>query len=211
MYLVRTPQYIQNIFTDFTWRFSSKSKKLYLTFDDGPIPETTLQILKVLRRYNALATFFCVGENIRKHPDLFNKIIDDGHSVGSHTYNHISGWTTRKENYVKNVKKGADISYSSLFRPPYGRIRPSQVKEIKKKYQIIMWDVLSGDFDENVDPETCFNNVLENTEAGSIIVFHDSIKAKAKVDYALPLVLEHYANQGFTFEKIETEKLLKFR
>ncbi len=204
MYLVKTPQYIQNLFPDLTWRFSSKNKVIYLTFDDGPIPETTPQILSILRRYNARATFFCVGDNIRKHPRLFDKIKKEGHTIGSHTFNHLSGWSTSNNDYFSNVQKGAVLAKSQLFRPPYGRIKPSQAKTLLKDYKIVMWDVLSGDFDECIDKKKCYDNVIKSAKKGSIIVFHDSIKAKEKVIYVLPKILDYYSTLGFTFPGIKT-------
>ena len=203
MYFIKTPKYIQQLFPGFTWSYSLKNKVIYLTFDDGPIPESTPGILDVLRRYNARATFFCVGDNIQKHPTLFRQIIKEGHAIGSHTHNHLSGWTSSSERYVENVHKAAELAQSELFRPPYGRIRPKQAKILSKDYQIVMWDVLSGDFDEAINEEMCFNNVINNATDGSIIVFHDSIKTKNKVDIVLPKVLEYYLSRGFTFNAIE--------
>ncbi len=202
MYLTRTPKYLQSMFPNVVWQKKEDQKVIYLTFDDGPIPESTPFILETLRRYNAKATFFCVGDNIEKYGFLHARIVKEGHSVGSHTFNHLSGWTTRNISYYKNVKKAADLTDSKLFRPPYGRITPKQIRFLAKYYDIIMWDVLSADFDSSIDPETCYKNVIKNGEKGSIIVFHDSLKAIGTVKTVLPKVLEYYTDKGFRFKGI---------
>ncbi|MFC7357882.1 polysaccharide deacetylase family protein [Jejudonia soesokkakensis] len=172
------------------WAFSRSEPKIYLTFDDGPIPEVTPWVLDLLKEYNAKATFFCIGENVQKHPEIYNRIIAEGHSVGNHTFHHLNGWKTNTSTYIEDVSKAAEYIDSKLFRPPYGRITSNQAKQLKKKgYRIIMWDVLSYDFEASVSEEKCLHNVLNNIENGSIVVFHDSVKAEKNLRYVLPKVL----------------------
>ena len=205
MYLTRTPNFIQNLFPNFTWRVPTDKKVAYLTFDDGPIPEITPWVLDQLDLFDAKATFFCVGENISKHPDVFDMVLERGHQVGNHTYNHLSGWSSDNLDYYHNVRKCAQLVKSPLFRPPYGRLKPHQVQFLQRHYQIIMWDVLSGDFDPGTTLEQCYENVMSKVRNGSIIVFHDSIKAKEKMQYTLPLVLEELSSRGYTFEFIHAD------
>ena len=202
MYLVKTPKLIQSIFPNFIWKMPTSERILYLTFDDGPIPEVTPWVLDQLHAYNAKGTFFAVGDNIKKHPQIFRSVIDKGHAVGSHTYNHLSGWATDNLPYFLNVKKAATLTGTNVFRPPYGRLKPSQMTFLTRHYQIIMWDVLSGDFDQKISKEQCLDNVLLSAGHGSIIVFHDSLKSQAKLKYVLPKVLQHYSQLGYSFEAI---------
>ena len=202
MYLVKTPRFIQNLFPNFTWEIPTNSKEIFLTFDDGPIPEVTPWVLDLLAQYDAKATFFCVGENVKKYPEIFNMVKDAGHSVGNHTFNHLNGWASENIPYFHNIRHCAHLVNSSLFRPPYGRLRPKQIQFLQRHYRIIMWDVLSGDFDPNISETQCYNNVIKYSRPGSIIVFHDSLKAEQKLKYVLPKVLEHYATQGYRFEKL---------
>lgn len=202
MYLIKTPKFIQNLFPNFTWRIPTQDKILYLTFDDGPIPEVTPWVLEQLAQYNAKATFFCVGDNVQKHPAVFKQVIEAGHSVGNHTHNHLNGWTSDNIPYFHNVRHCAHLVDSLLFRPPYGRLRPKQAQFLQRHYRIIMWDVLSGDFDPKLSNEQCFDNVIQHSKNGSIIVFHDSLKAKDKLEYVLPKVLEHFHALGYKFEKL---------
>ena len=178
---------------------ASGERELFLTFDDGPIPEVTPWVLDTLRQYNARATFFCVGDNVRKYPEIFDMVVDAGHTVGNHTHNHLSGWSTENITYFHNIRHCARRVQSALFRPPYGKLKPSQVQFLQRHYRIVMWDVLSGDFDKTIKPEAVYQNVIQNASPGSIIVFHDSLKAKANLEYALPRVLEHFAELGYTF------------
>jgi len=208
MYLVKTPQFIQNLFPNFTWRIPTQDKELFLTFDDGPIPEVTPWVLDQLRTFQAKATFFCVGDNIRKHQDVFQQVKADGHSVGNHTYNHLNGWASDNIPYFHNVRHAATLTDSVLFRPPYGRLKPKQAQFLQRHYRIVMWDVLSGDFDPNITDEQCLNNVINNAAEGSIIVFHDSLKAKDKLEYVLPRVLKHFSEQGYTFQALQEQSML---
>jgi peptidoglycan/xylan/chitin deacetylase (PgdA/CDA1 family) len=205
MFIVRPPAIITKFLFNLTWRIPSTDKTIYLTFDDGPIPETTPKILEILDQYNAKATFFCVGENVEKNPDLFMEIKNKRHSVGNHTFNHLKGWATPNFVYFRNVERADALIHSSLFRAPYGKISTTQRATLSKKYNIIMWDVLSGDYDSRISPQQCLQNVLKYTRKGSVIVFHDSIKAKKNMLFALPKVLEHFTALGYKFKAITTE------
>lgn len=201
-YIVKIPWIIRKIAPSLVYRIPNDNKTVFLTFDDGPIPETTPEILEILKDYNAKATFFCVGKNVEKHPDLFSLIKKKGHSVGSHSFTHKDGWKTKNIDYFKDIKQAHNLIKTKLFRPPYGRIRPSQIKYLKKRYKIVMWDVLSGDFDQNTSMEKCVSNVVNNIASGSIIVFHDNLKSKDKVLKVLPEVLKILTREGYKFEKI---------
>ncbi len=211
-YLTRTPTFFDQLFSNYRWRFKTIKKEIYLTFDDGPIPEVTEFVLDELKKVNAKATFFCIGENVEKNSTIFNRIITEKHAVGNHTYNHLNGWKTQTKNYLTNVSK-AERTFQlynfptfqpKLFRPPYGKIKRSQAKAIQRKgYKIIMWDVLSADFDATISKEQCLQNVLKNTKNGSIIVFHDSIKARKNLVFTLPKVLRYFSEKGYVFKAIE--------
>ncbi|UZR92836.1 polysaccharide deacetylase family protein [Chondrinema litorale] len=196
------------LYPTLTWSRYNKDKTIYLTFDDGPIPEMTPEILDLLKTYNAKATFFCVGDNIQKHPEIYQRILKEKHSTGNHTFNHLNGWNTPDTNYFENVnlcnsiidKYAVKDNCSKLLRPPYGRIKQSQIKQLKAKYEIIMWDVLTGDFAASISPESCLNKAIKYTESGSIVVFHDNLKAKKNLDYALPRYLEHFTQAGYSFK-----------
>jgi peptidoglycan-N-acetylglucosamine deacetylase len=188
--------------------------KIYLTFDDGPTPEITEWVLLELKKHQAKATFFCIGKNIKNHNDIFMKTIAEGHSIGNHTYNHLNGWKTATEDYldnidsckseIKNLNSEICNLQPSLFRPPYGKIKKAQSKKLRKLgSKIIMWDVLSADFDQSISPEKCLENVLQNVQSGSIIVFHDSVKAFKNLEYTLPRSLEILKQRGFVFEVIK--------
>lgn len=208
-YLVKTPKLLKFLFKNRVWSFSKKEKNLYLTFDDGPTPEITEWILNQLQKYSAKATFFCIGKNIDEHHEVYNKIIKNNHSIGNHTYSHLNDSKTETQVYIDNIEK-AEITihknkqqFLKLFRPPYGRLKYSQSKRIRKQgYRIIMWDVLSADFDTSVSKEKCLENVIRNTENGSIILFHDSNKASGKLQFVLPKILEYYSQKGFEFKNI---------
>ncbi|ERJ61279.1 polysaccharide deacetylase family protein [Sphingobacterium paucimobilis] len=202
MYFVNAPFFLRWMYPSVTWNRSRLDKKIYLTFDDGPIPEITPWILDVLKEYQIKATFFCVGANIVKHPDIFQRLLQEGHRIGNHTYNHLKGWDTPDDSYIENVRLCQTHTQSNLFRPPYARAKKSQINRLKKEFELIYWDVLSGDFDLSLSPEKCYNNVLKHTKNGSIIVFHDNLKAIPRVKYALPKVIEHFLKKGFTFETL---------
>ena len=233
MYLVKTPFILKKLYpSSLLWNKPRNQRVIFLTFDDGPIPIVTPWVLKTLKNFNAKATFFCIGENIRKHSEIFEQIKTDGHAIGNHTYNHLKGWKTDNETYLENFKQCQELTQTNLFRPPYGRIKRSQIdllenqvlrienQDISIKYQdneveseinhkskiknlkIIMWDVLSGDFDIKLSSEKCLKNVLKHTQNGSIVVFHDSLKAWDRLEYTLPKALEQWTKQGYTFETL---------
>ena len=189
------------------WSIDTKEKKLYLTFDDGPHPQATPFVLNELKKHNAKATFFCIGKNVVANPKIYQQILNDGHSVGNHTFNHLNGWKTKNEIYLKDVALATDHIDSNLFRPPYGRIKSFQAKNLQpvlngKKPTIVMWDVLSADFDISVSPQKCLENVVLRSKPGSIIVFHDSEKAFPRLEYALPRMLKHFSEKGFIFSQL---------
>ena len=201
IYFSKTPKILPYLFKDLTWRVNTKEKVLFLTFDDGPTPEITFWVLDLLEQYNAKATFFCVGDNVVKHPAIYKQIKEKGHVIGNHTFNHLNGWRVKGRNYVQNVALCAENVDSKLFRPPYGKLTFNQIKQLNhRQYKIIMWDVISGDFDITISKEKCYNNVLKNTENGSIIVFHDSEKAAPNMEYALENTLAHFSRLGYKFK-----------
>ena len=206
MYIPYSPFWLQWFYPSLLWHKSREEKSIYLTFDDGPIPVVTPFVLNSLKTFNAKATFFCIGDNVTKHPEIYQQILADGHSVGNHTHNHLKGWDTNNEVYLDNVARCAELVKSNLFRPPYGRAKKSQFSSLSKgvppdntQYSTIMWDVLSGDFDSGISREKCLENVISHTKNGSIIVFHDSLKAFPHLEYALPMALEHFTARGFRF------------
>jgi peptidoglycan/xylan/chitin deacetylase (PgdA/CDA1 family) len=216
---VKTNYFVKKIFPNYVWNIPNNENKVFLTFDDGPIPEITEWTLEQLKKYDAKATFFCIGNNIEKHPDIFQKIIDDNHALGNHTFNHLKGWKNSTEDYIENVKlcqsqitnpkshpSDSELAQQilNLFRPPYGKIKPSQSRILRKLgYKIIMWDILSYDFDQTITPEKCLDNVLKNVVNGSIIVFHDNVKAKQNLKYTLPKTLAFLKEKGFVCAKID--------
>ncbi len=200
MYLVRPPYLLKKIYPKAIWRKKNLEKKIYLTFDDGPVNTITPWVLAVLKEHNIKATFFCVGENVKNHPEIFEQILNEKHIVGNHTYNHLNGWNTHSANYIKNVQKCSELVKSNLFRPPYGKIKNSQFSILNSQFSIIMWDVLSGDYDKKTSPEKCLSNVINNVRNGSIIVFHDSYKAKENLEYALPRFIDWALKNNFVFE-----------
>lgn len=207
MYLTTSPWFLRAVYPQFVWSIPTKEKNIYLTFDDGPHETATPFVLNELKKYNAKATFFCIGKNVAEYPDIFQQIINEGHWVGNHTFNHLNGWKTDDEVYVENILKADELIHSSLFRPPYGRMKKSQWSKLRipnseLRTKVIMWSILSGDFDIHLSPEKCLSNVLRSAESGSIIVFHDSTKAFERMSFALPHVLEHFANKGYSFKAI---------
>lgn len=204
MYFVKTPFWAKKfLFPHWRWTGCTikGQKTVYLTFDDGPTPKITEWVLEELEKYRAKATFFCIGKNVEAHPEIFQQIGEKGHVIGNHTFNHFNGWQTPDVDYLQNVADCAQFISSNLFRPPYGRIKQRQAKLLRGQgYEIIMWSVLSGDFDESLSKEKCLSNVLANVEDGSIIVFHDSVKAFRLLEEVLPKVLEELEERGFVFE-----------
>ncbi len=210
MYFPSPPLLLRKYYSSLTWKIPVNDKRIFLTFDDGPIPEVTPYVLEQLKKYNCKATFFCIGHNIDKHPQLFKQLIDDGHAIGNHTYNHLNGWKTKTAEYTSNVLRCQQtihhyyVNAPFLFRPPYGKITKAQIKQLLQRstaeqtnFSIIMWDVLSYDFDKNVSKEKCLKNIINNIKPGSIIVFHDSIKAQDNLHYALPQTLNWILENGF--------------
>lgn len=202
MYFVRPPFLLKKIYTDCVWDLPTTEKIIYLTFDDGPIPVVTPWVLEQLKQYNAKATFFCIGENVKKNPAIFQQVIAAGHTIGNHTYNHRNGWSVSNEHYFNNVKRGAKFIPSKLFRPPYGKIKRSQSKVLHEEYTIVMWNVLSGDFDPGTSKKECLRNSVSHCDKGTIIVFHDSIKASENLYYTLPIFLRFFSQRGYRFEAI---------
>lgn len=215
-YIVKTPGIVKALYPKRLWSLSKEKKTIYLTFDDGPIPIVTPWVLDTLTAFQAKATFFCIGRNVQDHPEIFRQILREGHTVGNHTQNHLNAQNTEIDAYIDNTLKAqhaleetAEEEYSQtikkqlLFRPPYGKLNASKAKKLLGLgYKIVMWDVLSGDFDQNLTKEKCLENVLKNSKNGSIIIFHDSIKAEKNLRYALPKVLAHFSEKGFVFKAI---------
>ncbi|MGB1231366.1 MAG: polysaccharide deacetylase family protein [Winogradskyella sp.] len=224
----KTPGFVKTLFPNLVWTIATRKKEIYLTFDDGPTPKITEWVLEELKKHNAKATFFCIGNNIEKYPEIFKQIIDGKHSIGNHTHNHLKGWKHKTKTYINDVlkteilidskykqlnSKTTDLTIEQLkienwnlklFRPPYGKFKAKQSKQLQKLgYKIIMWDVLSYDWDANVSKENCFKNSTSKTKEGSIIVFHDSVKASKNLKYTLPKVLEYYSKKGFAFRPIK--------
>lgn len=205
----KTPKLIRVLKPSLKWKIQTTNEPtIYLTFDDGPIPEVTEFVLRTLSQFDAKATFFCIGENIKKHPKVFEKILVADHSIGNHTFNHLKGSNTETAHYLENTRLCDDIIVQEmgrptlLFRPPYGRLKESQRKAILKEKQIIMWDVLSQDYDQDLDKKTCCEKVIEHTEDGSIVLLHDSLKARLNMEHTLPLILSHFSKQGYRFKSI---------
>lgn len=203
MYLHKTPCLLKQFYSELTWNKSRHEKAIYLTFDDGPVPGVTDYVLDQLEIYKAKATFFCVGDNIARNPGLMENINKRNHRPGNHTFNHLNGWDCHNAYYLMNIKKCDELipSYNGprLFRPPYGKIKKSQIALLKNDYEIIMWDVLTGDFDPNLRPEKCLAKSISCTRNGSIVIFHDSLKGERNMLYALPRYLEHFSELGFKF------------
>lgn len=204
---VHLPSWITNWFPAAVWTVPNSGKDIYLTFDDGPIPEVTPRVLQLLREENVPATFFCVGENVFKYPEVFSQVLEDGHMVGNHTYNHVQGLKMGNRKYYENVDKANRLIGSNLFRPPHGWLRRAQYKSLSRRYKIVMWDVISCDYNPAVSPKECLRNVLKYVRPGSIITFHDSIKAENNLFETLPKVIHILKAQGYEFRKIEFEKV----
>ncbi len=205
-YIAKTPNWIKRFFSGSIWEIAGTLKSIYLTFDDGPHPVITPFILDELRKYNARATFFCIGKNVLENPLVFNQIKEAGHAIGNHTHDHLDGWKTANAEYVQNILYAGKYIDSDLFRPPYGRITRRQHRHLtllSKPFKVVMWSVLSGDFDVSITAEQCVENVVKNAKSGSVVVFHDSEKANERLRYALPVVLKYFSEKGYIFEKID--------
>ena len=203
-YLVRTPWWLKLLYPQCIWEMPAEGNKLYLSFDDGPHEEATPFVLDLLKQFNAKASFFCIGNNVAKYPAIYQRILEEGHGVGNHTYHHKNGWKTGNEAYYADISMGSEIIHSRIFSPPYGKIRFSQISHLKQQMHLqpVMWSVLSGDFDLELSADDCARNVIRNMRPGSIIVFHDSAKAFEKIKYALPKVLEEIKKRGWVTEKL---------
>ncbi len=200
--MMKIPKIVEAYYPHLTWRIETEKKELFLTFDDGPTPYVTKWVLDILKEYKAKATFFCIGKNVKNHPIIFNRILREGHRIGNHTYDHKNGWSTKNFNYIKSVMKCDKYVSSDLFRPPYGRIKKTQIKRLKEHFKIVMWDVLSEDYNQKLSSEKCAEIVNQQAKEGSIIVFHDSRKAMKNLKKCLPLVLENFSRQGYSFRTI---------
>jgi peptidoglycan/xylan/chitin deacetylase (PgdA/CDA1 family) len=206
MYFIKTPFWLRLIYRSCIWRKSTEDRVLYLSFDDGPHPEATPFVLEQLANYNAKASFFCIGKNVQLYPDIYAALTEANHTVGNHTQNHMNGWNNKTANYIDDIQQATKLIHSNLFRPPYGRISFAQIKALRSDpslpQDIIMWDVLSGDFDTTITGEQCAQNVIQHAGPGSIIVFHDSAKAMDRLRVALPKVLSHFSNLGYQFKAL---------
>lgn len=209
-YLTKTPGILKAIYKSCTWQLSPARQAVYLTFDDGPHPQATPFVLEQLQKYEARGTFFCIGKNVVEHPGIYQRLLEEGHTTGNHTHNHLNGWKTGTKKYIENILEARQYIDSPLFRPPYGRITPFQIRHLREKVpssRIIMWDVLSADFDTTLTGEACVQNVVFKAKPGSIIVFHDSEKAWDRLSYALPRVLEFFRKQKWGMEVIPVQNL----
>lgn len=203
-YFVKTPWWLKMVFPRRIWNMDTRQKSIYLSFDDGPHPVATPFVLDELKKYHAKATFFCIGKNVAAHPEIYNRILEEGHTTGNHTHHHLNGLETKDEIYLGDITEASHYIRSYLFRPPYGRMKASQVKGLSRAMndpsaKIVMWDVLSGDFDESVSPEKCLDHVTRHSRPGSIVLFHDSEKAFPRVRHALPASLEFFTKKGYDF------------
>ena len=207
MFIEQLPIVYRKLFPGTIWRIPRKEKTVYLTFDDGPIPEVTPFVLELLRKEGIKATFFCVGDNVRKHPDVFQQVLDEGHLVGNHTFNHLQGLYTWSRNYIKNVNLADDYIHSKLFRPPHGFLRYLQFVTLSRKYKIVFWDVVTRDYNQKLSGEEVMDIVKKYTRNGSIIVFHDSLKAEKNIRYALPRAIAYLRAEGYKFEVLTEENI----
>ncbi len=204
MFLHHAPFWLRAIYPNFVWRIRTNDKVLFLTFDDGPIPDVTEFVLSTLEDHAARATFFCIGENVRKHPAIYQQLIGKDHTVGNHTFNHLNGWKTANDTYTENICRCDEQLglHTRLFRPPYGRIKRAQASVLLPERKIVMWDVLSGDFSQEITPEKCLRKTIQYGRPGSIVLFHDSLKARKNMEYALPRVLDHFGGLGYRFASL---------
>lgn len=198
----RIRDWTKKVSPSLVWDMPNHEKKLYLTFDDGPTPIITSKVLDILKTYDAKGTFFCLGRNVERHLELLNEIIANGHSVGNHSYSHLKGWRSDNDEYFNDIALASQYIDSKLFRPPYGQIKRSQAKILKYHYKIVMWSVMTHDYEFRISKERCLKATLKHCREGSIIVFHDSVKASEKLFYVLPKLLEEFSSRGFSFDCI---------
>lgn len=204
---VRIPDCITSLYSNAVWRIGDEEKIVYLTFDDGPVPEITPWVLDLLKSKSIKATFFCVGENVLKYPSIYTRIIEEGHSVGNHTYNHWQGFYKNNKSYFSNIEKASQLIDSDLFRPPHGMLKLSQYQHLKGRYKIIMWDLLTGDYNQKLSAEKVIANACDFARSGSVITFHDSIKAANNLKEALPKIIDWLFENGYSFEAIPYNKI----
>jgi peptidoglycan-N-acetylglucosamine deacetylase len=207
LFFVTTPWWLRKLYPGCIWDFKSSEKTIYISFDDGPHPTITPFVLKVLEQYNAKATFFCIGDNVKKHPEVYQQVIDAGHAVGNHTMHHVNGWKSADKDYLNDISQANEYINTNIFRPPYGRVTQRQIKLLSTglpHFSVIMWSVLAGDWVNTITPQKCFEHIKNNVYPGCIVVFHDSEKANERMRYALPRVLEHFSKQGYQFKKINS-------
>ena len=197
MYIIKTPNILQPIVSDLLWSVHTFEREVFLTFDDGPTPEITERTLDLLDKHHAKATFFCLGKNVEAYPHIFQRIKDEGHTIGNHTHDHLNGRKTSHFAYLRNIAKAERIFSSPYFRPPYGKITRAQIASLKSKYRIVMWDIITGDFDPKLSATKVLKNVVDNVQQGSIIVFHDSIKAAPRMLPALEQTLIILKQRGY--------------
>lgn len=210
LYWSKGNKILRTLYPNWIWSIRSKEKKIYLSFDDGPHPEITPWVLDELKRYNAKASFFCIGKNVAQHPEIYQRILTEGHRTGNHTMHHLNGWKTNTAAYFNDILEAGKYIDSKLFRPPYGKLTRFQGKALREAgYEIIMWSLLSADFDTQLSPSDCWELVRKNYQPGSIIVFHDSEKAKARMQYCLPKFLEEASGAGYTFETLNMGTVVK--
>ena len=208
----RTPFFLPWFYPQLVWRIPVEEKIIYLPFDDGPVPGPTEFVLDTLNQFNVKATFFCIGDNVKKNPDVFKRILKEGHHAANHTFNHLKGWNTELNEYIQNVKLCQEALTSNqngeirnkLFRPPYGRIKRNQIRNLSE-YKIVMWDVLTSDYNKSISPQRCLIQSIKATRPGSIVVFHDSLKAERNMSYVLPKYIEYFLSKGFTFGVLPNE------
>lgn len=185
------------------WRVPTSERKVFLTFDDGPIPEVTPLVISILNKYNIKATFFCVGENVQKYPEVFDLLLKNGHAIGNHTYHHVKAWKTDFNSYLSEIEQCNQLVKSNLFRPPHGQITRKLAQNLSKDFRIMMWSALTGDYDKKLSGKQCLANATKNTRPGSIIVFHDSLKARERMEYALPLYIEYCIKNEYGFGNLQ--------
>ncbi len=204
-YFITTPWWLRRLFPGCLWDVRTKEKAIYLTFDDGPHPDITPFVLEELVKYNAKATFFCIGSNVKKFPEVYRRVQQQGHTVGNHTMHHINGWKNSDNAYLADITEAGEYIKTNYFRPPYGRIKRSQIKKLSKgntallPLKTIMWSVLAGDWDSTLATEQCFERVKKNIYPGCIVVLHDSEKAYGHLSYVLPKLLKYFTEEGYRF------------
>lgn len=203
MFIEQVPDFVRNLYPKALWRMNPDEKAVYLTFDDGPIPVITPWVVELLGQYDIKATFFMVGDNVRKYPQEYMQVIENGHRVGNHTFNHLKGLFTSTAEYVENVEKADGLIHSNLFRPPHGMLRRKQYNELSRHYQFVMWDLVTRDYSKRMNGEDVLANVKRLVRNGSIITFHDSIRSENNLKYALPRSVEWLLEQGYEFKVFE--------